>query len=73
LNAAALSSRELLSTYEAQVVRELGEIDQTLKLGKYWHERQNEGGRIADLQAKGLWPPALVFAGDGGRCRHQLK
>jgi diguanylate cyclase (GGDEF)-like protein len=61
-SAAALSSRELLGTYEAQVVRVLGEVDQTLKLVKYWHERENGGGRLADLQAKGVLPPALVFA-----------
>ncbi|MBK8738067.1 MAG: hypothetical protein IPM02_00265 [Betaproteobacteria bacterium] len=35
--AAAVSSRELAETYEAQVVRALREIDQTLKLVKFEH------------------------------------
>lgn len=59
-HAAAISSRDLLGTYEAQVVRALHEIDQTLKLVKYWHER---GGttRLAELRDKGLLPPDLLF------------
>jgi diguanylate cyclase (GGDEF)-like protein len=59
--AAAASSRELLDTYEAQVVRALREIDQTLKLVKYWHEQ--EGGRraLSELKNKGLLPPDLLF------------
>jgi two-component system, NtrC family, sensor kinase len=36
---AAISSRDLLDTYEAQVVRALHEIDQTLSLVTYLHER----------------------------------
>ncbi len=59
-HAAAISSRDLLGTYEAQIVRALHEIDQTLKLVKYWHER---GGttRLAELRDKGLLPPDLLF------------
>src|ERR1700689_1669600 len=38
-HAAAVSSRELLGTYEAQVVRALREIDQTLNLVKFWPDR----------------------------------
>jgi diguanylate cyclase (GGDEF)-like protein len=59
--AAALSNRELLGTYEAQVVRALREIDQSLNLIKYWHER--DGGRrtLAELKEKGLLPPDLLF------------
>src|SRR5580658_987326 len=37
-SAAAAASRELVNTYEAQVVRALREIDQTLKLVKYVYE-----------------------------------
>jgi diguanylate cyclase (GGDEF)-like protein len=59
---AALSSRELLGTYEAQVVRALREIDQTLNLVKYWHESGRSGGTLADLRDKGLLPPDLLFA-----------
>lgn len=58
---AALSSRELLSTYEAQVVRALREIDQTLNLVKYWHEGDRARRALADLEDKGLLPPDLVF------------
>lgn len=47
-HAAATSSREILSTYEAQIVRSLREIDHTLNLVKYWHER---GGASRMLSA----------------------
>jgi diguanylate cyclase (GGDEF)-like protein len=60
-HAAALSNRELLGTYEAQVVRALREIDQNLSLIKYWHDR--DGGRrsLAELKERGLLLPDLVF------------
>jgi len=58
---AAVSSRELLGTYEAQVVRALREIDQALKLVKSWPERQASRHTLADLKDKGLLPPDLVF------------
>ena len=60
-HAAAVSSRELLSTYEAQVVRALREIDQTLTLVKYWPERAAGRHTLADLKNKGLLPPDLLF------------
>jgi diguanylate cyclase (GGDEF)-like protein len=60
-HAAAVSSRELLSTYEAQVVRALREIDQTLILVKYWPERSANRHTLADLKNKGLLPPDLLF------------
>ena len=60
-HAAAVSSRELLGTYEAQVVRALREIDQTLKLTKYWLEREGGSHTLADLKDKGLLPPHLLF------------
>jgi diguanylate cyclase (GGDEF)-like protein len=59
--AAAASSRELLSTYEAQVVRALREIDLTLFLVKYWPERPASRHTLADLKNKGLLPPDLIF------------
>ena len=59
-HAAAVSSRDLLGTYEAQVVRALREIDQTLNLVKYWHERGG-GSRLAELRDNGLLPPDLLF------------
>jgi diguanylate cyclase (GGDEF)-like protein len=57
---AAVSSRDLLSTYEAQVGRALHEIDQTLSLVQYLHER---GGapRLAELRDNDLLPPDLLF------------
>ncbi len=60
-HAAAVSSRELLGTYEAQVVRALGDIDQTLNLVKFWPERRAGGHTLEDLKRKGLLPPDLVF------------
>ncbi len=60
-HAAAVSSREFLDTYEAQVVRALREIDQTLNLVKYWPERAAGNRTLADLEDKGLLPPALLF------------
>ena len=61
-HAAAASSRELLGTYEAQVVRALGEIDETLNLVKYWPVHSGSGQHtLADLKDKGLLPPDLLF------------
>jgi diguanylate cyclase (GGDEF)-like protein len=60
-HAAAVSSRELLGTYEAQVVRALGDIDQALDLVKFWPERHEGGHTLADLKDKGLLPPDLLF------------
>src|SRR6202044_532779 len=60
-HSAAVSSRELLDTYEAQVVRALGEIDLTLNLVKFWPERVAGGHTLADLKQKGLLPPDLLF------------
>jgi len=59
--AAAISSRELLDTYEAQVVRALREIDQALNLVKYWPERARDHHALADLKEKGLLPPDMLF------------
>src|ERR1700674_3960849 len=59
-HAAAVSSRELLDTYEAQVVRALHEIDQTLNLVKYWHARAGTH-RLTELRNNGLLPPDLLF------------
>ncbi|MDP9153039.1 MAG: EAL domain-containing protein [Pseudomonadota bacterium] len=57
---AAQSSREIADTYEAQLVRNLSSIDQTLKTVKYAYE--SKGGTAMDeLQAKGLLPPSIVF------------
>jgi diguanylate cyclase (GGDEF)-like protein len=60
-HAAAVSSRELLSTYEAQVVRALREIDLTLNLVKYWHEQGGGGHTLSELKNRGLLLPDLLF------------
>jgi diguanylate cyclase (GGDEF)-like protein len=59
---AAILSRELLGTYEAQVVGVLREIDQTLNLVKFWYERAGKRGTLAELAERGLLPPDLVFS-----------
>jgi diguanylate cyclase (GGDEF)-like protein len=58
---AATSTRELLDTYEAQVVRALREIDQTLILVQFWPGRLAGRHTLADLKAAGLLPPDLLF------------
>jgi diguanylate cyclase (GGDEF)-like protein len=58
---AAVSARELLGTYEAQVVRALREIDQTLNLVKYWYQRSGRHPELAELAEQGLLPPDLLF------------
>jgi diguanylate cyclase (GGDEF)-like protein len=59
--ASAAAALELVNTYEAQVVRALREIDQTLKLVKYVYETKGAGAALADLKARGLLPPDLLF------------
>jgi len=59
--AAQSSTRELLNTYEAQVVRSLREIDQTLKLVNYWHQGASRYASLAELRSHGLLPADLVF------------
>jgi diguanylate cyclase (GGDEF)-like protein len=58
---AAVSSRELMGTYEAQVVRAVRDIDQTLNLVKSWAHRQAGGHTLSDLKADGLLPSNLFF------------
>jgi signal transduction histidine kinase len=58
--AAAASTGELLDAYEAQTARALAQIDQTLNLVKYW-PRRTSGSPLAELKAKGLLPPDLLF------------
>lgn len=60
-NESEVLGRELVETYESQVVRALREIDQVLKLVKYSYESQ--GGKIdfADLKSRSLLPPDMLF------------
>ncbi|MET0856518.1 MAG: EAL domain-containing protein [Telluria sp.] len=59
--AARESVNELIDTYEAQLARSLGGIDQTMKMVKYTVELKGAGAALADLRAKGLLPPGVVF------------
>jgi diguanylate cyclase (GGDEF)-like protein len=62
---------ELVNTYQAQVVRALREIDQTLKLVRYTSEAKGPGAALIELKARGLLPADLLFVvsvvnADGG-------
>jgi diguanylate cyclase (GGDEF)-like protein len=60
-NALALT-RELTGTYEAQVVRAVREIDNTLKVVKYGVERRGGIADLEELKDRALLPPGLLFA-----------
>ena len=55
------SSAELLETYKAQMVRNLGAIDQTLKIVKFAFEFQNNQFSLPELREKDLLPSSVVF------------
>jgi diguanylate cyclase (GGDEF)-like protein len=57
----AAATLELLDTYEAQIVRALREIDQTLKMVKYVYETKGASASLSDLKDRGLLPPDLLF------------
>lgn len=59
---AAVTTRELAETYEAQIVRALREIDQTLKFVKYAAELRGRQVVLRELKARALLPPELLFA-----------
>ncbi len=54
--------RESAATYEAQALRALHEIDQTLKIVKYAADLKGSAGVLPDLRANALLPPDLLFA-----------
>ena len=59
---AVSSSQELLETYEAQVVRVLREMDQTLRSLQYAYQLTGDGASaLAELRERDLLPPELVF------------
>ena len=58
---AAVSSRELAETYEAQIVRALREIDQTLKFVKYAYELRGEQLVLQKLKSQALLPADMLF------------
>src|SRR6185312_5427608 len=59
---ALASTQELADTYEAQVVRAMREIDQTLRLVKFTWERGRGRVDIGELREKGLLLPELLFS-----------
>jgi diguanylate cyclase (GGDEF)-like protein len=68
--AATAAALELVNTYDAQVVRALREIDQTLKLIKYASESKGAAPALSDLKVRTLLPPDVLFVvrivnGDG--------
>ncbi len=60
-HAALVSTRELVETYEAQVVRAVREIDLTLKAVKYAYESKGQAEVLEELRARALLPPELLF------------
>lgn len=58
---AAMSSRELAETYEAQVLRAVREIDQTMKVVKYAYEFRGKQIVLQELKTRALLPPDLLF------------
>ena len=60
-HATLMLSRELISTYEAQAVRALREIDQTLKFVQYAYEVKGRQAALRDLKRRALLPPDLLF------------
>ncbi|WP_198411342.1 putative bifunctional diguanylate cyclase/phosphodiesterase [Marinimicrobium alkaliphilum] len=58
----ASMTTDVAQTYEAQVVRALREIDQTLKLVRYDVQRQAPEAAIDDLNEQDLLPPSLLFS-----------
>ncbi len=59
--AISVLSRELVTTYEAQVYRALRDIDQTLNLVKYAYELNGQHTVLQELKAKALLPSDLLF------------
>lgn len=55
------SVRELMDTYEAQVARNIGDIDQTLKVVAYAVSLKGADGALPELKRQDLLPPAMIF------------
>ena len=58
---AAVSGRRLAEIYEAQVVRSLRDIDQTLKFVRYAYELRGAPVVLQELKARALLPADLLF------------
>jgi diguanylate cyclase (GGDEF)-like protein len=59
--AAAALGRDLAETYEAQAVRALREIDQTLKFVKFAYELRRSPDVLRSLKTRDLLPPDILF------------
>lgn len=59
--AAAALTADLADTYEAQIVRALREIDNTLKLVRYNLDARPAQNVLEDLRSRELLPPELLF------------
>nr|BFE97833.1 hypothetical protein GCM10020185_83690 [Pseudomonas brassicacearum subsp. brassicacearum] len=57
----AEASLEIGATYEAQILRAVREIDQTLKLVKYTYESEREPNPLPKLKARALLPSPYLF------------
>ncbi|PMS32256.1 GGDEF-domain containing protein [Trinickia symbiotica] len=60
VSAAAESSRQLADTYEAQAVRNLAEIDRTLKMVAYAYAMKGDHA-LEEMEDRQMLPPAIVF------------
>ncbi len=60
-NTASMAT-DVADTYEAQVIRALREIDQTLKLVRYDTQRQTPEAAMRELSERDLLPPSLLFS-----------
>jgi diguanylate cyclase (GGDEF)-like protein len=58
---AAISDQQLAETYEAQVLRALRDINQTLKLVQYEYASTGKYDKLHALKSSGLLPPELLF------------
>ncbi|HEX7645455.1 MAG TPA: EAL domain-containing protein [Burkholderiaceae bacterium] len=58
---AAHASGQLLEAYKAQMTRNLGAIDQTLKVVKFASEFEESRFSLTELRDKGLLPSSVVF------------
>ena len=55
------ASSQLLEAYKAQMVRNLGAIDQALKVVKFAYEFQENRFSLPEMSEKGLLPSSVVF------------
>ncbi|OYO27920.1 diguanylate cyclase [Janthinobacterium sp. PC23-8] len=60
-NAMRDSVRELMDTYEAQVARNIGAIEQTLKVAAYAVSLKGADGALPELKRQDLLPPSMIF------------